>query len=121
MAKRMNPIGEGFSSKAKKAFEDIFQDKPDSSFDRATVEKLYNSSTIWVIFLVFLYILFNNYYENRIRQKSIITAKIDSVRALYLTKQSDFAQQTKKSTIQLKVEKLGMEENKNAPNKIVSK
>jgi hypothetical protein len=82
---------------------------------------IFGAKFFWIFFLVFIYIFYNLIYENRIRRKTQIGIKIDSIKAAYIFKQSDLGLQTKKSIIQKNVQKLGLDENTEAPQKIVKK
>jgi Bacteriodetes cell division protein (FtsL-like) len=74
---------------------------------------------IWLFGLVIIYIFFSLKYENNIKEIEKLKVVIDERRSEYISKKASFMKDTKKSEIQKKVALFGLEENKEAPQKII--
>jgi Bacteriodetes cell division protein (FtsL-like) len=79
----------------------------------------YLNYSIWLFVLVIFYIFFSLKYENNIREIEKLKVIIDERRSEYISKKASFMKETKKSEIQKKVSLFGLEENKEAPQKII--
>jgi hypothetical protein len=74
---------------------------------------------IWLFGLVIFYIYFSLKYEGSIKEIEKLKITIDERRSEYISKKASFMKETKKSEIQKKVTLFGLEENKEAPQKIL--
>ncbi len=76
---------------------------------------------LWICFLIILYIGSSINTEGLIHRIDKAKAELEEVRADYTTQQAAFMKAGKQSEVIKKVEKMGLEENKTPPTKIIVK